>query len=90
MDQGPGSHDRALAKQAEKGDWRDNRRVTSPIPGGPTPVIIDKKDGNDPRGGGRFAPPSGYVDPYKNSRAEASRPNRRNDVDSSVSSLGND
>jgi collagen type III alpha len=54
-----------LRKQAEKGDWRTNQGTRSPVGGGPTAVKQDPKSGNDALGGARYAPPSGYVDPYK-------------------------
>jgi hypothetical protein len=55
----------ALRKQAEKGDWRQNREAKSPTAGGPTPVALDPKDGGNLQKGGQAPPPPGYVDPYR-------------------------
>lgn len=55
----------ALRKQAEKGDWRADRSGQAPVSGGPAGIKLNQKDGNDPLRGGRFAPPAGYLDPYK-------------------------
>jgi hypothetical protein len=55
----------ALRKQAEKGDWRQNREARSPTAGGPTPVTLDPKDGGNLQKGGQAPPPPGYVDPYR-------------------------
>jgi hypothetical protein len=56
----------ALRKQVEKGDWQRDRNVASPLSGGPARPGLEAKGGNDVKGGGgRYAPPSGYGDPYK-------------------------
>ncbi|MBO0697856.1 MAG: hypothetical protein J2P46_05655, partial [Zavarzinella sp.] len=55
----------AMRKQIENSNFRTDRNARSPLNGGPSPIKLDPKDSNDGRGGTRYAPPSGYVDPYK-------------------------
>jgi len=55
----------SLRKQAEKTDWRNTRDARSRLGGGPTSVKLEGKTGPDPKVGGRYSPPAGYVDPYK-------------------------
>ena len=55
----------ALRRQSEKGDWRVGSGGRSPVSGGPAPIKLDPKAGPDALRGGTFAPPAGYVDPYK-------------------------
>ena len=55
----------AMRKQMENSSFRTDRSARSAVGGGPTPIKLDPKGGNDAVGGGRYAPPSGYVDPYK-------------------------
>jgi hypothetical protein len=55
----------AMRKQSEKSDFRIDRGARSPIAGGPAGIKLDPKDTGDARQQGRYAPPSGYVDPYK-------------------------
>jgi collagen type III alpha len=55
----------AMRKQMENSNFRTDRTARSAVGGGPTPIKLDPKAGNDPLQGGRYAPPSGYVDPYK-------------------------
>jgi hypothetical protein len=55
----------AMRKQMENSNFRTDRNVRPPLGGGPSSIKLDEKKGNDPLNGGRYAPPSGYVDPYK-------------------------
>jgi hypothetical protein len=54
----------ALRKQVDSGDWTRNRNVPT-HGGGIVKPELTPKDGNDGSRTGRYAPPSGYVDPYK-------------------------
>lgn len=55
----------ALRKQAEQGDWRTDRTGRAANAGGPASIKLEPKDGGNLSRGGRYAPPPGYVDPYK-------------------------
>lgn len=54
----------ALRKQVEKGDWTTDRNRRTPNDGIVKPEF-NPKDGTDGSRTGRYAPPSGYIDPYK-------------------------
>src|SRR5205085_82006 len=55
----------ALRQQVEKGDWAIDRSKRSTIGGGIVKPEVGKKDDTDVIRGTKYAPPSGYVDPYK-------------------------
>jgi hypothetical protein len=55
----------AMRKQLENSNFRMDLKGRPLVGGGPAPVKLDERGGNDGRRGGQYAPPSGYVDPYK-------------------------
>jgi len=66
----------ALRKQAEKGDWIGDRTRAAPGTGGIAKPTVNADDKNDPLRGGKYAPPSGYIDPYKKFTGSAAEPKR--------------
>jgi hypothetical protein len=61
----------SLRRQLEKGDWQRNRTAVVPG-GGPVSPKLDPKGPSITGGGSRYAPPSGYADPYKKFTTEQS------------------
>jgi hypothetical protein len=55
----------ALRKQVEKGEWISNRSTAVPGTGGIVKPTVNVDDKNNPLNGGKYGPPSGYIDPYK-------------------------
>jgi hypothetical protein len=55
----------ALRNQVQKGDWGPDRTKRPAVGSGIVKPDLGAKDGNDGLRGGKYAPPSGYVDPYK-------------------------
>jgi collagen type III alpha len=66
----------ALRKQVEKGDWAIDRGKRPAIGGGPVKPNIGTKEGNDGTRDGKYAPPSGYIDPYKKFAGSSTEPKK--------------
>jgi hypothetical protein len=55
----------ALRNQVQKGDWGPDRTKRPVVGSGIVKPDLGAKDGNDGIKGTNYAPPSGYIDPYK-------------------------
>jgi collagen type III alpha len=66
----------ALRNQVQKGDWGPDRNRNTPTRGGIVKPDLVGKDGKDGNVGGKYAPPAGYVDPYKKLLGGAAEPKK--------------
>lgn len=67
----------ALKQQVEKGEWTIDRTRAAPGGGGIVKPETVGKDKSDTLSATRYAPPSGYVDPYKKFTTGSTEPKKR-------------
>ena len=66
----------ALQKRVDKGDWTVDRTKRPVVGGGIVKPDLGAKDHTDGSGDKKYAPPSGYVDPYKKFLGGATEPKK--------------